>query len=91
VFGHLPDEIGGAKVALACALIDVVGLGFMGLASLVILAATGAALPGLGYARAFPAPGAVASLVAGQAGFSNMFRVSALCVLCVVPIALRLK
>ncbi len=121
-FGHLPDKIGGAKVALACALIEVVGLGLMGLASSVVLAAIGAALTGLGYALVFPALGVEAvrhappqsrgmamgvytacldlalgvsgpllGLVASHAGFSDVFLVSAVCVLCVVPITLRLK
>ncbi|ENN89783.1 putative transmembrane protein [Rhizobium freirei PRF 81] len=122
VFGHLPDKIGGARVALACALIEVVGLACMGLASSVVLAAIGAALTGLGYALVFPALGADAvrrappqsrgmamgaytacldlalgasgpllGLVANHTGFSDAFLVSSFCVLCVIPIALRLK
>jgi MFS family permease len=57
LFGHLPDRIGGAKVALVCVLVEAVGLALMGLASTTIVAAIGAALTGFGYALVFPGLG----------------------------------
>lgn len=54
LFGHLPDRLGGAKVALACVLIEAAGLALMGMAASVTVAAAGAALSGLGYALVFP-------------------------------------
>jgi MFS family permease len=57
--GHLPDRIGGAKVALFCVLIEIetAGLALMALAPSAIPAAIGAALTGFGYALVFPALG----------------------------------
>jgi MFS family permease len=52
--GHLPDRIGGAKVALFSVLVEAVGLALMGLAPSSALAGVGAALTGLGYALVFP-------------------------------------
>lgn len=57
LLGHLPDQIGGAKVALACVLVEASGLAMMGLASSTALAAIGAALTGFGYALVFPGLG----------------------------------
>jgi len=57
LFGHLPDKIGGAKVALWCVFIEVIGLALLGLGTSAILATTGAALTGFGYALVFPALG----------------------------------
>ncbi len=57
LFGHLPDRLGGAKVALVCVLIEAAGLLLMGLAASVTVAAAGAALTGLGYALVFPSFG----------------------------------
>ena len=57
LFGHLPDRIGGARVALVCVLIETAGLAMIGLASSVGLAAAGAALTGFGYALVFPGLG----------------------------------
>jgi MFS family permease len=57
LFGHLPDQIGGAKVALACVLIEAAGLALMGLSSSIVPAAIGAALTGFGYALVFPGLG----------------------------------
>lgn len=121
LFGHLPDRHGGAKVALLCILIETVGLGMMGLATSVTVAAIGAAMTGLGYALVFPGFGVEAvrrappesrgvamgaytacldlalgiagpglGLIAGQAGLSMVFLVSALIVLGAAPIAVRL-
>jgi MFS family permease len=56
-FGHLPDRIGGARVALWVVLIEAVGLLLMWLASGVAVATIGAVLTGFGYALVFPALG----------------------------------
>jgi MFS family permease len=55
--GHLPDRLGGAKVALVCALIEAAGLALIWLAPGRILAATGAALTGFGYSLVYPGLG----------------------------------
>ena len=52
--GHLPDHIGGAKVALVCLLIEALGLALIGWASGPVLAMIGAALAGLGYSLVYP-------------------------------------
>ena len=57
LFGHLPDRVGGAKVALLFVLIETAGLALMGLASSAGTAAVGAALTGLGYSLVFPGLG----------------------------------
>jgi MFS family permease len=57
LLGHLPDRVGGARVALACVLIEVAGLALMGLAPTTTIAAIGAALTGFGYALVFPGLG----------------------------------
>ncbi len=54
LFGHLPDAIGGAKVAALCVVIEAAGLALIWLASSGAIAAIGAALTGLGYALVFP-------------------------------------
>lgn len=60
LFGHLPDQHGGARVALVCVLIEAAGLVRMGTAGSITVAAGGAALTGLGYALVFPGFGAEA-------------------------------
>lgn len=55
--GHLPDKLGGARVALVCVVLEAAGLALMGLASSIVPAAIGAALTGLGYALVFPGLG----------------------------------
>jgi MFS family permease len=55
--GHLPDRIGGARVAVLFALIETAGLAVMWLAASAWIAALGAALTGLGYSLVFPALG----------------------------------
>jgi MFS family permease len=55
--GHLPDKVGGARVALVSGLIEAVGLAFIWLAPNALTAAVGAALTGFGYALVYPALG----------------------------------
>jgi MFS family permease len=57
VCGHLPDKLGGARVALVCALIEAAGLALIGLAPGRVLAAVGAALAGFGYSLVYPGLG----------------------------------
>ena len=56
-FGHLPDRIGGAKVALVCVLIEAAGQALIWLAPWPALALLGAALTGFGYSLVFPGLG----------------------------------
>lgn len=53
-FGHLPDRLGGARVALACVVIEAVGQLLIWGADTAALAYLGAALTGFGYSLAFP-------------------------------------
>jgi MFS family permease len=53
-FAHLPDKIGGAKIALVCALIETAGQLLIWQAGGVAMAYAGAALTGIGYSLAFP-------------------------------------
>jgi MFS family permease len=57
LFGHVPDRLGGAKVALACVLIEACGLALIWLAPGRATAAAGAALAGLGYSLVYPGLG----------------------------------
>lgn len=52
--GHLPDKLGGARVALVCVLIEAVGQLLIWGAQTTVMAYAGAALTGLGYSLAFP-------------------------------------
>ncbi|ATQ78995.1 arabinose transporter [Massilia violaceinigra] len=54
LFGHLPDTLGGAKVALMCVLIEAVGQLLMWSAPSALVACAGAAITGFGYSLAFP-------------------------------------
>ncbi|MEH2462241.1 arabinose transporter [Nostoc sp.] len=56
-FGHLPDKIGGAKVALVCILIEAIGQALIWLAPGATLALFGATLTGLGYSLVYPGLG----------------------------------
>ena len=56
-FGHLPDQLGGARVAQWFVLIEIAGLVLIWLAGGVAVATIGAALTGFGYALVFPALG----------------------------------
>jgi MFS family permease len=53
LFGHLPDRVGGARVALACVLAEAIGLALVWGAPLPALAWLGAALAGGGYGLGF--------------------------------------
>jgi MFS family permease len=54
MFAHLPDKIGGGKVALVCVLIEAAGQLMIWQADHVLMAYAGAALTGFGYSLAFP-------------------------------------
>ena len=54
VFGHLPDRIGGARVALVCVVVEAVGLALIWLAPTAALVYVGAAITGIGYSLVFP-------------------------------------
>lgn len=56
-FGHLPDKLGGARVAQACVVVEVLGQLLIWGADSATVAAAGAALTGFGYSLAFPAFG----------------------------------
>jgi MFS family permease len=55
--GHIPDTLGGAKVALVCVFVEAAGLALIWFASNPALAATGAALTGFGYSLVYPGLG----------------------------------
>lgn len=54
LFGHLPDRLGGAKVALVCVLIEAAGQALIWLAPGSELVLIGAALTGFGYSLVYP-------------------------------------
>ena len=54
LFGHLPDKLGGARVALVCVLVEAVGQLLIWGAGSAPMAYAGAALTGFGYSLAFP-------------------------------------
>src|SRR4051794_21144315 len=56
-FGHVPDRLGGAKVALVCVLIEAAGLALMWVAPGRTTATLGAALAGFGYSLVYPGLG----------------------------------
>lgn len=62
VLGHVADRVGGAKVALACVLVEAAGLALMSLAPWFPLALIGACLTGLGYSLIYPGFGVEAVL-----------------------------
>lgn len=55
--GHLADRLGGAKVALACVLIEAAGLVVIAITPELPLALVGAALIGFGYSLVYPGLG----------------------------------
>lgn len=58
--GHLPDRVGGAKVALVSIFVEAIGLALLWLSPGRVLAAVGAAFTGIGYALVYPGLGAEA-------------------------------
>ena len=54
IFGHLPDRIGGARVALVCVLIESAGQALIWLAPSSVLALFGTAVTGFGYSLVYP-------------------------------------
>ena len=56
-FGHIPDMLGGAKVALVSVFVEAAGLALIWFASNPALAAAGAALTGFGYSLVYPGLG----------------------------------
>lgn len=54
IFGHLPDRLGGAKVALVCVLIEAAGQAMIWRAPGSELVLIGAALTGFGYSLVYP-------------------------------------
>jgi len=54
LFGHLPDRIGGAKVALVCVLIEAMGQALIWLAPSSVVAMLGVTLTGAGYSLVYP-------------------------------------
>lgn len=57
LLGHVPDLLGGAKVALPCGVVEAVGLALIGFAPDRAWAAVGAALAGFGYSLVYPGLG----------------------------------
>jgi MFS family permease len=57
LFGHLPDRIGGARVALVCMIVEAVGFALIWLAHGRSVATAGAALAGFGYSLVYPGLG----------------------------------
>jgi MFS family permease len=57
LFGHLPDRLGGARVALVCVLIEAVGQALIWFARGPSLALVGAVLTGFGYSLVYPGLG----------------------------------
>ncbi|CDX21730.1 conserved membrane hypothetical protein [Mesorhizobium sp. ORS 3324] len=71
-FGHLPDRLGGARVAAIFVLVEAAGLLSIWLAPGPAVAAIGAVLTGLGYSLVYPGLGAeaVAHLSASSRGLA---------------------
>jgi MFS family permease len=57
LLGHLPDRMGGARVALISIFVEAAGLALIWLAPDRATAAAGAALTGIGYALVYPGLG----------------------------------
>lgn len=53
-FGHLPDKVGGAKVALVSVLVEGLGGVLIGMAPMPLLAFVGAGITGFGYSLVYP-------------------------------------
>jgi MFS family permease len=55
--GHLPDRLGGARVALVCVVVEAAGQALLFWAGDPFVATAGAALTGVGYSLVFPGLG----------------------------------
>jgi predicted MFS family arabinose efflux permease len=53
-FGHLPDRVGGARIALVCVLVEASGLALIWLAPTAQVVFVGAAITGVGYSLVYP-------------------------------------
>jgi MFS family permease len=53
-FGHLPDRVGGARVALVCVVVEAAGMATIWLAPSPLLVFLGAAITGAGYSLVYP-------------------------------------
>ncbi|OBQ95943.1 arabinose transporter [Mesorhizobium sp. AA23] len=71
-FGHLPDRLGGARVAAIFVVVEAAGLLSIWLAPGPLVAVIGAGLTGLGYSLVYPGLGteAVAHLPGGSRGLA---------------------
>jgi predicted MFS family arabinose efflux permease len=56
-FGHVPDRVGGVRVALFCMVIEAAGLALIWRASGSTAALVGVTLTGLGYSLVYPGLG----------------------------------
>jgi predicted MFS family arabinose efflux permease len=54
LLGHLPDQRGGARIALLFVLVEAAGLALIWLARGTLMATAGAALAGFGYSLVYP-------------------------------------
>ncbi|WP_245330358.1 hypothetical protein [Bradyrhizobium sp. AS23.2] len=99
-FSHVPDAIGGAKVAFVCALIEAAGQELIWLSVRPEMALVGAALTGFGFSLVYPGFGVEAvrrvppqsrglalGLIATGARMNVVFLASAATVLCAVLVA----
>jgi MFS family permease len=55
--GHVPDKLGGARVALVSVVVEATGLALIWLVPTQVVAAVGASLTGLGFALVYPGLG----------------------------------
>jgi MFS family permease len=71
-FGHLPDSLGGARVALVCLVVEAAGQAMIWLAPTPFIAILGAALSGFGYSLVYPGFGieAVKRVAPGNGGLA---------------------
>jgi MFS family permease len=57
VLGHLPDKLGGVRVALVCIAVEAIGQALIWLAPNATIAFIGVAVTGLGYSLVYPGLG----------------------------------